>query len=597
MKRSIGSKFFVLLALLYLYVPIVVLVVMGFNESRYNSLPFSFTLKWYQELAGDSALLIAARNSLLLALATGLVCMVLGTLFILGQRVLRERYKQLARSFVMMPMSIPWLILGLALLLLIRAVDLEKSLFFVLAGHIVISLPYTLLVLEARVQALDDTLEDMSASLGATGWTTFRRVTFPALAPAIVAGGFLAFMISFDNFSISYFLMPAGVSTLPIEIQSSIKFGFTPEINAISTVIIGVSLLCLAVVGLIMGKTFLGMMGGKKSMSEVSLKKLTKVYGGTTVVDHIDLTVPDGTLTSILGPSGCGKTTTLRMIAGFETPESGDVLFDGVSVSKVPVNQRGIGMVFQSYALFPHMTVGQNVSYGLEQQKVKGEELRQRVEEALKMVHMEEYINRKPRQLSGGQQQRVALARALVIRPRVLLLDECLSALDKKLRVEMQGELRRILEECGVTTFFVTHDQEEAMTLSDAIVVMNQGVIEQTGTPAEVYEHPRNRFVASFLGKANFFRGKDILSLVSQADPDTTYAVRPERITISTDGPGLRSVVESVVYAGSTTTCCVRWGEQAILAETRPEHGQATWKRGDEVVLSWAPDAAIPLED
>ena len=597
MKRSIGSKFFVLLALLYLYVPIVVLVVMGFNESRYNSLPFSFTLKWYQELAGDSALLIAARNSLLLALATGLVCMLLGTLFILGQRVLRERYKQLARSFVMMPMSIPWLILGLALLLLIRAVDLEKSLFFVLAGHIVISLPYTLLVLEARVQALDDTLEDMSASLGATGWTTFRRVIFPALAPAIVAGGFLAFMISFDNFPISYFLMPAGVSTLPIEIQSSIKFGFTPEINAISTVIIGVSLLCLAVVGLIMGKTFLGMMGGKKSMSEVSLKKLTKVYGGTTVVDHIDLTVPDGTLTSILGPSGCGKTTTLRMIAGFETPESGDVLFDGVSVSKVPVNQRGIGMVFQSYALFPHMTVGQNVSYGLEQQKVKGEELRQRVEEALKMVHMEEYINRKPRQLSGGQQQRVALARALVIRPRVLLLDECLSALDKKLRVEMQGELRRILEECGVTTFFVTHDQEEAMTLSDAIVVMNQGVIEQTGTPAEVYEHPRNRFVASFLGKANFFRGKDILSLVSQADPDTTYAVRPERITISTDGPGLRSVVESVVYAGSTTTCCVRWGEQAILAETRPEHGQATWKRGDEVVLSWAPDAAIPLED
>ena len=193
-------------------------------------------------------------------------------------------------------------------------------------------------------------------------------------------------MISFDNFPIGYFLMPAGVSTLPIEIQSSIKFGFTPEINAISTVIIGVSLLCLAVVGLIMGKTFLGMMGGKKSMSEVSLKKLTKVYGGTTVVDHIDLTVPDGTLSSILGPSGCGKTTTLRMIAGFETPESGDVLFDGVSVSKVPVNQRGIGMVFQSYALFPHMTVGQNVSYGLEQQKVKGEELRQRVEEALKMV-------------------------------------------------------------------------------------------------------------------------------------------------------------------------------------------------------------------
>ncbi len=264
MRKNLGSKVFVLLALLYLYVPILVLMVMGFNESRYNSLPFSFTLKWYQELAQDQVLLTATRNSLLLALVTGLVCMVLGTLFILGHQALKNRGKQLARSFVMMPMSIPWLILGLSLLLMIRAVDLEKNLFFVLAGHIVISLPYTLLVLEARVQSLDQTLEDMSASLGATAWTTFRRVTFPALAPAIVAGGFLSFMISFDNFPISYFLMPAGVSTLPIEIQSSIKFGFTPEINAISTVIIGISLLCLAVVGLIMGKTFLGMIGGNK---------------------------------------------------------------------------------------------------------------------------------------------------------------------------------------------------------------------------------------------------------------------------------------------------------------------------------------------
>lgn len=332
-------------------------------------------------------------------------------------------------------------------------------------------------------------------------------------------------------------------------------------------------------------------------MSEVSLKQLTKVYGGTTVVDHIDLTVPDGTLTSILGPSGCGKTTTLRMIAGFETPESGDVLFDGVSVSKVPVNKRGIGMVFQSYALFPHMTVEQNVSYGLEQQKVKGGELRRRVQEALEMVHMEEYRDRKPRQLSGGQQQRVALARALVIRPRVLLLDECLSALDKKLRVEMQGELRRILEECGVTTFFVTHDQEEAMTLSDAIVVMNQGVIEQTGTPAEVYEHPKNRFVASFLGKANFFRGEEILPLFEQAKANTTYAVRPERVILSNDGPGLHGVIASVVYVGSTTTCRLRWGEREVLAEIRPEHGQAAWQRGDAVVFRWGPEAVIPLED
>lgn len=350
-------------------------------------------------------------------------------------------------------------------------------------------------------------------------------------------------------------------------------------------------------------------------MSEVTLKNLTKVYGSNTVVDHINLTVPDGTLTSILGPSGCGKTTTLRMIAGFEVPQDGDILFDDVSVAKTPVNKRGIGMVFQSYALFPHMTVYQNVAYGLEQQKVKGEELKTRVMDALKMVHMEEFASRKPRQLSGGQQQRVALARALVIRPRVLLLDECLSALDKKLRVEMQSELRRILEECGVTTFFVTHDQEEAMTLSDSIVVMNHGIIEQTGSPYEVYERPRNRFVASFLGKANFFGGKvlavdgnrvtmetpggtfTIFAPSAQVGETVSYAVRPEKIEMSIQGDGVRGIVTSVVYSGSTTSFRGRCSGMEVLTEERSAAGQSAFARGDSVVLHWPADAAIPLED
>ncbi len=200
MKKNLGSKAFVLLALLYLYVPIFVLMVMGFNESRYNSLPFSFTLKWYQELAQDNVLLTATRNSLLIALVTGLACMVLGTLFILGHQALKHKGKQLARSFVMMPMSIPWLILGLSLLLMIRAVDLEKNLFFVLAGHIVISLPYTLFGVGGPGPVSGPDPGGYECLLGRHGLTTFRRVTFPALAPAIVAGGFLSFMISFDNF-------------------------------------------------------------------------------------------------------------------------------------------------------------------------------------------------------------------------------------------------------------------------------------------------------------------------------------------------------------------------------------------------------------
>ncbi|MCJ7854923.1 ABC transporter permease [Lachnospiraceae bacterium NSJ-143] len=261
MKKSIASKIYVLLIMIYLYVPIIVLMIMGFNKSRYNSMPFEFSTEWYRALATDSVLQRAALNSVILALVTGVICVVLGTFFILGERYLSDRLKGIFNSVSMMPMSIPWLIMGLSLLLLIRFFNFDKSMFFVAAGHVVISLPYSLLVLKARVQSMDTSLEEMSASLGAGPFTTFRRITFPAIAPAMVAGGFLSFMISFDNFAISYFLMPAGVSTLPIEIQSSIKFGFTPEINAVSTVIIGVSLLCLAVVGLIMGSSLKSMVG------------------------------------------------------------------------------------------------------------------------------------------------------------------------------------------------------------------------------------------------------------------------------------------------------------------------------------------------
>lgn len=324
-------------------------------------------------------------------------------------------------------------------------------------------------------------------------------------------------------------------------------------------------------------------------MAKVELKNLTKIYGQNTVVDHIDLEIENGTLVSILGPSGCGKTTTLRMIAGFEHPEDGDVLFDGQSVGQVPVNKRNIGMVFQSYALFPHMTVEQNVAYGLEQHGAAKSEIPGRVREALEMVHMEEFSKRKPKQLSGGQQQRVALARALVIRPRVLLLDECLSALDKKLRVEMQSELRRILEESQVTTFFVTHDQEEAMTLSDTIVVMRDGVIEQTGTPYEVYERPANRFVAGFLGKANFIEENGV-----------TYAVRPEKIKIgSADDPAARmsGVIESLVYSGNLTTCTVNCGPMGIVAELANADTAQRLSRGEKVSVLWDDGAQIKLAD
>lgn len=268
MKKYITNSFipalYALLALVFLYTPIIVLMVMGFNKSRYNTLPFEFSLEWYKALSQNQILIDAAINSLILALITAMICVVLATLFVLGMKALSRSLEGLFRSLIMMPMSIPWLILALSMLLFIRFLDMDKNMFFVVAGHVVISLPYAMLALQARIQALDPALEEMSNSLGASAFVTFRRITMPALAPAIVAGGFLAFMISFDNFAISYFLMPAGTSTLPIEIQSSIKFGFTPEINAISTVIIGVSLICLAVVGVIMGSSIENVLGGRK---------------------------------------------------------------------------------------------------------------------------------------------------------------------------------------------------------------------------------------------------------------------------------------------------------------------------------------------
>ncbi|MCI1958895.1 MAG: ABC transporter ATP-binding protein [Clostridia bacterium] len=353
-------------------------------------------------------------------------------------------------------------------------------------------------------------------------------------------------------------------------------------------------------------------------MSTVVLKGLVKKYGQNTVVKGIDLTAEDGKLVSILGPSGCGKTTTLRMIAGFEKTDGGEVYFDDKPMGKVPVNKRNIGMVFQSYALFPHMTVFDNIAYGLCQRKIKPDEINKRVEEIMKLVHMEEYSKRKPKELSGGQQQRVALARALVIKPDVLLLDECLSALDKKLRVEMQVELRRILEETGVTTFFVTHDQEEAMTLSDKIVVMNNGAIEQVGTPYEVYEKPNSRFVAGFLGKANFFEGKvtnvnsDEKYVVLENEKGTVaipaekakigenvlYAVRPEKMRISKEPKtgALKGIIEHITYSGNISTCNINCGGESILCEVTNDMISERPQRGDKVFVTWDSASSVKIE-
>jgi spermidine/putrescine transport system ATP-binding protein len=319
-------------------------------------------------------------------------------------------------------------------------------------------------------------------------------------------------------------------------------------------------------------------------LAAIELVRVEKEFtaGGHDVraVEHVDLRIAEGEFFSLLGPSGCGKTTTLRMIAGFEEPTSGQILLHGRDMVGVPPFRRDVNMVFQQYALFPHMDVFENVAFGLRRKKVDKGEIKRRVTEALALVELEGRETRKPRQLSGGQQQRVALARALVNRPRALLLDEPLGALDLKLRQAMQLELKRIQREVGITFVYVTHDQEEALTMSDRLVVMNAGRIEQLGSPRELYEHPATRFVANFIGTSNILSGRlerkaDAWALaglgpderVLIADPgragpgqEIELAVRPEKIVLRTeqdppppDRSALRAKVDEVVYLGTST--------------------------------------------
>ena len=298
--------------------------------------------------------------------------------------------------------------------------------------------------------------------------------------------------------------------------------------------------------------------------SFLDISGMTKRYNKTTVVDRFALSVREGEFVSLLGPSGCGKTTTLQMLGGFVEPDEGAILLEGRDLIATPPSKRGLGMVFQSYALFPHMTAAQNIAYGLEVRRVGRAERDERVQKALDLVGLSQYGDRYPRRMSGGQQQRVALARALVIRPRVLLLDEPLSNLDANLREEMQIELRRIQQTTGTTTILVTHDQTEAMALSDRIVLMRAGQIEQIGAPEEVYERPQNSFVAQFLGKTNLFAAiiapRDGALGLSIGDGSWTVpegtalgpviaAIRPEKLAFG-DG-GLRGEVRTRVFQGT----------------------------------------------
>ena len=359
--------------------------------------------------------------------------------------------------------------------------------------------------------------------------------------------------------------------------------------------------------------------------SKLSLVGLTKQYAPSLApaVDRLDMEVEEGHLVALLGPSGCGKTTTLRMVAGLMDPSAGAIYVNGKNVTNTPVHKRGMGMVFQSYALFPHMNVQENVAFGLQMRKKSKKDQAVLVKRALEMVQLAHLAKRQTRELSGGQQQRIALARALVVEPTLLLLDEPLSNLDAKLRETMRTEIRQIQQRTHATTLFVTHDQDEALDMADRIAVMNSGLIEQFGSPTEVYERPRTRFVANFIGRANLFP-VTVESESSLSTTESRYAVavpgwgrfdaigepgmagtrrnlliRPHRLAVArADGraDGIHGVVESLSYTGDSLSYRVRAGESLFTAELLTSTTERMTP-GDEAVLSWRTEDAMVLPE
>ena len=352
-------------------------------------------------------------------------------------------------------------------------------------------------------------------------------------------------------------------------------------------------------------------------MAFLEINNVSKKFGATEAVSDFNLQIEKGELVSFLGPSGCGKTTTLRMVAGFEIPTGGRIVMDGKDITEMPPNQRDVGMVFQSYALFPNMTVAGNIGFGLKVMKKSAEETQQRVNDMLGLINMPEYAQRYPYQLSGGQQQRVALARALALRPDVLLLDEPLSALDAKIRVSLRAEIRAIQRKLGITAIYVTHDQEEALSLSDRVVVMNAGMMEQVGTPFEIYNFPQTAFVASFVGTLNSTDAEVVdsekgiirlgdIQLISAEDlskrkkgDKVRMSIRPERLSFASEQKKdnvLDCTIENITFLGSVVRIQVKIGNTKFNMDTFNNPFLELPKIGDKDQVTCSKEAVLVLD-
>ncbi len=619
-RLGVGGVLYLLAVFAFLFGPALLVVVFSFNAARFWAFPLhDLSWRWYRTLFARSDAMVSLMNSVLVAAVAVPVALLVGTTLALALHRWRIAHKPLAEALMMLPLLIPGLIWSIALLLFLSWFGIRLGAATVVLGHVLYLTAYVLLLVGARFRSLDPTLEDAARSLGARNIRILWRLVLPHMVPAIVASALLCVAISFSDLVIAFFLGGNGFNTLPVFIYGVIEAEPSPagersldaDLHRRRALRTGRGRHCWTRRGGA-GKSRPGM-----NRPWVELRGVAKSYGSTEVLAGVDIAVRQGELFSLLGPSGCGKSTILRLIAGFEEPTQGDIVINGRSMRGIPAEDRRIGIVFQNYALFPHMRVADNIAFGLHVRRLPAGEIRSRVDAMLELVGLAGFGQRHPAQLSGGQQQRVALARALVIEPDLLLLDEPLGALDRKLREAMQRRIVEVQRALGVTAIFVTHDQEEALTMSDRLAIMSveRRGVEQIGTPHEIYDQPTNVHVAGFIGRANLW--PDTIAAVGAngsviteaglhgicAQPvsvgqTVTLSLRPERIRMSEaagDNVATGSVTE-VIFAGGLVTTLVAT-DAGLTMETRALHDDAGAipEKGDRVTLAWSAASLLAL--
>ena len=628
------------LSVAFLLLPILALVPMSLSRTTWLAFPpDALTLEWYGRVLADREWREAAVTSLVVAALAATLAALLGTPagLALGRGRGSAGLRRALRAFVLLPAMVPVVLAAIALYAGFAAVGLGGTLAALVLAHAALGVPYVVLSVEAAARGLDARLERAARSLGATAWQALWRVTLPLVWRGVLAGSLFAAIVSFDEVVIALFVSGPATTTLPRKMWSTItQDEFNPLLTAVATLQMVVALGLLGVVarfGVARGRGDDAMPDpeagpapivpsagapsrqpdpGRRDGARLGLTDLTKRFGAVTAVDRLALEVEPGELVTLLGPSGCGKTTVLNLIAGFEAPDEGTIRIDGVDVAARPPHRREVGMVFQDYALFPHLTVRENVAFPLRVRGASEAEVTARVGAMLDLVRLPGHGDRLPRQLSGGQQQRIALARALVFRPRVLLMDEPFGALDRALRETLRAELRDLHRALGITVVLVTHDQDEAMELSDRVAVMRAGRIQQVAAPRVLYESPASAFVAGFVGDSNLLdavvlsaEGGGVVlrtagggrlraaGSAARVGERVVVLLRPDAAAVSEGGAeseGLVGVVEDVADPGPIERGRVRLdgGERLTVTRSRRARGPAL-RRGARVALSWPP--------